>query len=99
MFDAVVIGAGMFGAYCAEKVYRNADLPARPDAGTSSCPSMFRIWLAIGPTPALEQPRSWSEESRLGLTVAKPGGISRSRLLPGRTIALLGRLVTSADRC
>jgi len=26
MFDAVVIGAGMFGAYCAEKIYRNANL-------------------------------------------------------------------------
>ena len=25
-FDAVVIGAGMFGAYCAEKVYRGANL-------------------------------------------------------------------------
>ena len=26
MFDVVVIGAGMFGAYCAEKLYRNANL-------------------------------------------------------------------------
>src|SRR5437762_1806103 len=25
-FDAVVIGAGMFGAYCAEKIYRNTNL-------------------------------------------------------------------------
>src|SRR2546421_10974039 len=25
-FDAVVIGAGMFGAYCAEKIYRNSGL-------------------------------------------------------------------------
>ena len=25
-FDAVVIGAGMFGAYCAEKLYRNSGL-------------------------------------------------------------------------
>src|SRR6266478_2653943 len=25
-FDAVVIGAGMFGAYCAEKLYRHANL-------------------------------------------------------------------------
>jgi choline dehydrogenase-like flavoprotein len=25
-FDAVVIGAGMFGAYCAEKLYRNANM-------------------------------------------------------------------------
>lgn len=25
-FDAVVIGAGMFGAYCAEKLYRNSNL-------------------------------------------------------------------------
>src|SRR5712691_867871 len=25
-FDAVVIGAGMFGAYCAEKIYRNANV-------------------------------------------------------------------------
>src|SRR5712671_7851086 len=25
-FDAVVIGAGMFGAYCAEKIFRHANL-------------------------------------------------------------------------
>src|SRR6266436_3718596 len=25
-FDAVVIGAGMFGAYCAEKIYRHANV-------------------------------------------------------------------------
>src|SRR5690242_10903884 len=25
-FDVVVIGAGMFGAYCAEKLYRSANL-------------------------------------------------------------------------
>src|SRR5437660_10258363 len=25
-FDAVVIGSGMFGAYCAEKIYRHANL-------------------------------------------------------------------------
>src|SRR5437870_12749994 len=25
-FDAVVIGAGMFGAYCAEKIYRGSNL-------------------------------------------------------------------------
>lgn len=25
-FDAVVIGAGMFGAYCAEKIFRGANL-------------------------------------------------------------------------
>lgn len=25
-FDAVVIGAGMFGAYCAEKIYRNSNM-------------------------------------------------------------------------
>src|SRR6266478_4528488 len=25
-FDAVVIGAGMFGAYCAEKIYRHSNL-------------------------------------------------------------------------
>jgi hypothetical protein len=25
-FDAIVIGSGMFGAYCAEKIYRNSNL-------------------------------------------------------------------------
>src|SRR6266540_2718386 len=25
-FDAIVIGSGMFGAYCAEKIYRHANL-------------------------------------------------------------------------
>src|SRR5215207_4309745 len=25
-FDAIVIGAGMFGAYCAEKIYRHANV-------------------------------------------------------------------------
>jgi hypothetical protein len=25
-FDVIVVGAGMFGAYCAEKIYRNSNL-------------------------------------------------------------------------
>jgi choline dehydrogenase-like flavoprotein len=54
-FDAVVIGAGMFGAYCAEKMYRNANLRVLVlDAGcllvTEHVQNLARIGLnAAGP--------------------------------------------------
>lgn len=54
-FDAVVIGAGMFGAYCAEKMYRNANLRVLVlDAGcllvTEHMQNLSRIGLnAAGP--------------------------------------------------
>ena len=106
MFDAVVIGAGMFGAYCAEKIYRNANLRVLVlDAGSflvsehvqNFGPHRTQCW--PDDSSGLEQPRSWATKSRLGLTLEKPGRISGSRLLPRRPISLLGRLVTSADRC
>jgi hypothetical protein len=54
-FDAVVIGAGMFGAYCAEKIYRKANLRVLVlDAGsllvTEHVQNLARIGLnAAGP--------------------------------------------------
>ena len=54
-FDAVVIGAGMFGAYCAEKMYRNANMRVLVlDAGcllvTEHVQNLSRIGLnAAGP--------------------------------------------------
>jgi hypothetical protein len=54
-FDAVVIGAGMFGAYCAEKLYRNANmrvlvLDAGPVLVTEHVQNLSRIGLnAAGP--------------------------------------------------
>ena len=55
MFDAVVIGAGMFGAYCAEKIYRNANLRVLVlDAGSflvsEHVQNLARIGLNAGPT-------------------------------------------------
>ncbi|MBK6006609.1 DUF1080 domain-containing protein [Ramlibacter ginsenosidimutans] len=56
-FDAVVIGAGMFGAYCAEKLYRNANqrvlvLDAGPLLVTEHVQNLSRIGLnAAGAVP------------------------------------------------
>ena len=55
MFDAVVIGAGMFGDYCAEKIYRNANLRVLVlDAGSflvsEHIQNLARIGLNAGPT-------------------------------------------------
>lgn len=52
-FDAVVIGAGMFGAYCAEKLYRNSNLRVLVlDAGcllvTEHVQNLSRIGLNAG---------------------------------------------------
>jgi choline dehydrogenase-like flavoprotein len=52
-FDAVVIGAGMFGAYCAEKLYRNANmrvlvLDAGPLLVTEHVQNLSRIGLNAG---------------------------------------------------
>lgn len=52
-FDAVVIGAGMFGAYCAEKIYRNSNLRVLVlDAGcllvTEHVQNLSRIGLNAG---------------------------------------------------
>lgn len=52
-FDAVVIGAGMFGAYCAEKIYRNSNLRVLVlDAGavlvTEHVQNLARIGLNAG---------------------------------------------------
>src|SRR5713101_253249 len=52
-FDAVVIGGGMFGAYCAEKIYRNSGLRVLVlDAGsvlvTEHVQNLSRIGLNAG---------------------------------------------------
>jgi choline dehydrogenase-like flavoprotein len=62
-FDAVVIGAGMFGAYCAEKLYRNANLrvlvlDAGPVLVTEHVQNLSRIGLdAPGPKPDPQNPK------------------------------------------
>jgi hypothetical protein len=58
-FDAVVIGAGMFGAYCAEKLYRNSNLRVLVlDAGavlvTEHVQNLARIGLNAGGAVAVE---------------------------------------------
>ena len=51
-FDAVVIGAGMFGAYCAEKIYRSGNmrvlvLDAGPVLVTEHVQNLSRIGLNV----------------------------------------------------
>jgi choline dehydrogenase-like flavoprotein len=58
-FDAVVIGAGMFGAYCAEKIYRHANARVLVlDAGsllvTEHVQNLARIGLNAGGTVKVE---------------------------------------------
>jgi len=58
-FDAVVIGAGMFGAYCAEKIYRHSNLRVLVlDAGavlvSEHVQNLARIGLNAGGTVTVE---------------------------------------------
>lgn len=58
-FDAVVVGAGMFGAYCAEKLYRNSNLRVLVlDAGsllvTEHVQNLSRIGLNAGGAVVVE---------------------------------------------
>src|SRR2546422_2483457 len=58
-FDAIIIGAGMFGAYCAEKMYRNANLRVLVlDAGcllvTEHVQNLSRI--GLNPAAAISVP-------------------------------------------
>src|SRR6185436_17415840 len=58
-FDAVVIGAGMFGAYCAEKIYRNSNARVLVlDAGailvTEHVQNLSRLGLNAGGAVAVE---------------------------------------------
>src|SRR5215831_15517292 len=51
-FDAVVIGAGMFGAYCAEKIFRGANLrvlvlDAGPFLVSEHTQNLARIGLSV----------------------------------------------------
>jgi hypothetical protein len=59
-FDAVVIGAGMFGAYCAEKLYRNANLHVLVlDAGSflvsEHVQNLSKIGLGVGDALVIEK--------------------------------------------
>src|SRR2546430_8117953 len=52
-FDAVVIGAGMFGAYCAEKIYRHANVRVLVlDAGSLLVTEHVQNLSRIGLNPA-----------------------------------------------
>jgi hypothetical protein len=57
-FDAVVIGSGMFGAYCAEKIFRHANLrvlvlEAGPFLVSEHVQNLARIGLNVGNTTAV----------------------------------------------
>src|SRR5229473_7906477 len=57
-FDAVVIGTGMFGAYCAEKIFRHANLrvvvlEAGPFLVSEHVQNLARIGLNVGNTTAV----------------------------------------------
>jgi len=59
-FDAIVVGAGMFGAYCAEKIYRNSNLrvivlEAGPFLVSEHVQNLARI--GLGAASAVRVPR------------------------------------------
>ena len=104
-FDAVVIGAGMFGAYCAEKIYRHANLRVLVlDAGgllvTEHVQNLSRIGLNAGAAVKVEfnTPGSGAARARVGIALAKSDAVSRAGVLSWWTIAVLGRLVTTSDQ-
>jgi hypothetical protein len=91
-FDAVVIGAGMFGAYCAEKLYRHSNLRVLVlDAGallvTEHVQNLSRIGLNAGGAVAVE-----TNAQDPGARERVWGSPWRSRLpFPGLAYCLGGR--------
>jgi choline dehydrogenase-like flavoprotein len=91
-FDAVVIGAGMFGAYCAEKIYRNSNARVLVlDAGsllvTEHVQNLSRIGLNAGGAVAVE-----SNQQDPGTREAVWGSPWRSKTsFPGLAYCMGGR--------
>lgn len=108
-FDVVVIGAGMFGGYCAEKLYRlggRAALRIRRSTPALSCFSrtykICRSSWAARLAVQIIRARETTRRARKTLSGGCPGSVtkpSRAGLLCRRKIAVLGRLVTAAHGC
>ena len=103
-FDVVVIGAGMFGAYCAEKIYRNSNLRVLVlDAGSFLVLGARAESRAHRPqrrrrSACCEQPGGpWHARTRVGHTMAQSGRIPGPCLLHWGSVAVLGRMVPSPD--
>src|SRR3954464_1190514 len=88
-FDAIVVGAGMYGAYCAAKIFRRH--PGKRvlllDAGRFLVSEHVQNLARIGRARA-----------RLGHSLARQRGVSRARLLHRRKVDLLGWVVSAAHQ-
>ena len=103
-FSAIVVGAGMYGAYCAAKIFRRH--PSKRvlllDAGrflvSEHVQNLARIGLNV-PSPIRSVERSGrGARARVGHPLARQRGVSRARLLHRRQVDLLGRVVSAAHR-
>src|SRR3954464_9830685 len=88
-FSAIVVGAGMYGAYCAAKIFRGN--PGKRvlllDAGRFLVTEHVQNLARIGRARA-----------RLGHSLARQRGVSRARLLHRRKVDLLGWVVSAAHQ-
>jgi hypothetical protein len=103
-FDAVVIGAGMFGAYCAEKIYRRSNLRVLVlVAGSFLVSEHVQNFARVGLNSAgaiqvvSKTAKTQAHANAFGALLGAAKSLSRPRLLSWRKIALLGRLVTAAN--
>ena len=103
-FTTVVVGAGMYGAYCAAKTRAarpdRARAPARrgavPRLGARAEPRQHRLQRARRYS-AVQRSRRGAR-ARLGHSVARQHRVPRLGVLHGRQVDLLGWLVPAADR-
>ena len=99
-FDAVVIGAGMFGAYCAEKIYRHANLRVLVlDAGSFLVSEHVQNLSKIASTPAAQfksppTPRIPARENWCGVR----RGAARWLFRAWRIVLAAGRFIGVAGR-
>jgi hypothetical protein len=106
-FDVVVVGAGMYGGYCAEKLYRlGAGLGLRIlvlDAGATLFATHIqnlpqRLGGTVGGAGLQPDPggRQRHPERGVGHAMDQQRPVPRAGLLPGWPVAVLGRLVAPA---
>jgi hypothetical protein len=100
-FDVVVLGAGMLGAYCAEKIYRRGGNKRVliPEAGdfvvSEHVQNLARIRLNVADAVSSDPAH---RASGLGSVAAKQSSYAGAGLLRRWTVVILGRLGAAAHR-
>jgi choline dehydrogenase-like flavoprotein len=103
-FDAVIVGGGMFGGYCADKIARSSgDHPLRVlvlEAGPFLVPTLVQNLPRAGldvPDPIFPSADNGVPRDCVGHPLAQQRAVRRPSLLRRGQVALLGRLVPAAS--